>query len=373
MHVAINQLRIVNFWQEAQSPHMADLISAFASSHPELEVNSYSLSGKNGQQHDRWDWEEFTSAPAQIRYLQTSEIPDFMRRDPAVLHIFCGYQHGDFTLHFVEAAQRTGVSPILISEPGAEGLLSGPARLLRSRLRHRYFHQVSPCVLAIGANGPIWFQRAGFDPRRILPFAYFVNPPIRREAAATTATKKGTRVGFIGRLIPEKGIDDLLGSTKFLAPDHLVFLVGEGDAEYTRKAELIANVTLLGPIPHMQVWDWLSGIDCLVLPSRSNDDGWGVVVSEALMQGTPVVSTAKVGASVVLRQPLFGEVANDRDPRDIARCIDLVLAMDHSDEARSDRAIRARRMLSASTGAAYLWEAILFAMSDAAPPAAPWA
>ena len=46
-------------------------------------------------------------------------------------------------------------------------------------------------------------------------------------------------------------------------------------------------------------------MDILVLPSISTDDGWGVVVSEALMMGVAVIVSDKVGASVVFNEKNF--------------------------------------------------------------------
>ncbi|MDP1045310.1 glycosyltransferase, partial [Klebsiella pneumoniae] len=61
-----------------------------------------------------------------------------------------------------------------------------------------------------------------------------------------------------------------------------------------------------GVLPMSDVNCFFRQVDVLVLASTTADDGWGVVVSEALMCGVAVVATATVGASVVLERSLFG-------------------------------------------------------------------
>ena len=50
----------------------------------------------------------------------------------------------------------------------------------------------------------------------------------------------------------------------------------------------------------------LSQVDCLVLPSRY--DGWGAVVTESLMVGTPVICSNKCGSSIIVQASKVGYV-----------------------------------------------------------------
>ena len=51
--------------------------------------------------------------------------------------------------------------------------------------------------------------------------------------------------------------------------------------------------------------------DCLVLPSRY--DGWGAVISEALMVGTPVICSDNCGAANVVTASNVGSVFSTND------------------------------------------------------------
>src|SRR5690606_10343762 len=78
-------------------------------------------------------------------------------------------------------------------------------------------------------------------------------------------------------------------------------IVGLGPLEQPLRAQAQARlgnrVVWLGRKPQNEVPTYLAGADCLVLPSRH--DGWGAVVSEALMAGTPAICSDHCGTAEV--------------------------------------------------------------------------
>jgi glycosyltransferase involved in cell wall biosynthesis len=99
----------------------------------------------------------------------------------------------------------------------------------------------------------------------------------------------------------------------------------------------------------------MSQLDVLVLASTSKDDGWGVVVGEALMCGTAVIATPCVGASVVLDAPMFGRCVPANAPDAIALAVqELTESGAFSDVNRLSRSVSARQRLSADAGARHL-------------------
>ena len=66
----------------------------------------------------------------------------------------------------------------------------------------------------------------------------------------------------------------------------------------------------------------MAAADVLVLPSRF--DGWGAVVNEALMVGTPVICSDRCGASDVIENGRNGYV----DTR-IERLVDVMRQLQH--------------------------------------------
>lgn len=106
------------------------------------------------------------------------------------------------------------------------------------------------------------------------------------------------RVGFLGRLVPEKGVDVLLDAARFL-PGWEVRIAGDGPL---RRALEASARDLLGPgrvrfdgaLEDGQVSWWFGEIDVLAVPSlpRPNwTEQFGRVAIEAMAAGVPVVAS----------------------------------------------------------------------------------
>ena len=109
-------------------------------------------------------------------------------------------------------------------------------------------------------------------------------------------------IGFLGRLVPEKGIELLLSALQGLVNRgfkcHLI-LCGSGSQEKTlrqqAKALKIENcVSWQEAIPHQEAPAIISQFDVLVLPSRTIDtwkEQFGHVLIEAMAMGIPVIGS----------------------------------------------------------------------------------
>jgi glycosyltransferase involved in cell wall biosynthesis len=74
-----------------------------------------------------------------------------------------------------------------------------------------------------------------------------------------------------------------------------------------------SGVSFAGPVPQAELFRQFSRADALVLPSLS--DGFGMVVTEALAHGLPVITTPMVGAAGFVEDGVNGLIvpAGDRD------------------------------------------------------------
>jgi glycosyltransferase involved in cell wall biosynthesis len=112
------------------------------------------------------------------------------------------------------------------------------------------------------------------------------------------------RVGYVGRLVPEKGIDTLIQAAALLAgqkeaPNCQVVIVGGGPEEASLRQQVQAaglspSVEFIPPVPTAQIAGLLGGLDALVLPSRSTavwKEQLGRVLLEAMAVGVPVIGS----------------------------------------------------------------------------------
>jgi glycosyltransferase involved in cell wall biosynthesis len=106
-------------------------------------------------------------------------------------------------------------------------------------------------------------------------------------------------IGYAGRLVHPKGLDLLLRAVAQLPPTARVHLVGSGP-ERVRLEHLAMELGLQDRlriealIPSTQMPNYFAGLDCLVLPSRTQPnwkEQFGRVLIEAMACGVPVVGS----------------------------------------------------------------------------------
>lgn len=227
-------------------------------------------------------------------------------------------------------------------------------------------------ILAIGAATPAWLRRLAPASLQVYPFAYFLP-----EHLCTPPSTGGSRFRFlfVGSLIPLKRVDMLLQTlSDFTKHDFEVEVVGDGpmraELEAMAQRDLPGRVSFLGVLPISKIAGHMARADCLVLPS--SHDGWGAVVSEALMAGTPVICSATCGARSVVQASGAGGIFDTSDEADLRQLLKSTLA--RGNIGRDDRqALRSwARCLGADAGAEYLEALIAAEPATARVPPPPW-
>lgn len=153
----------------------------------------------------------------------------------------------------------------------------------------------------------------------IKDFNYFIDAPVRIDLE----TRKN-RYSFlcVCSLIPLKNVALLIRSFSLLPKaDLILHIVGEGP-RYRQLKHLAALLN----ISHKVIWHGasnnlatrhlMSNTNCLVLPSMY--DGWGVVVTEALMHGNFILCSDKCGAADAVIASGYGKVFASNSPRELA-------------------------------------------------------
>lgn len=220
---------------------------------------------------------------------------------PDVLNITGYYDWAQILLMCLAKAE--GVKVVLSSESSAADHRRSP---LREALK-RWIVNRADAFFCFGTTSVEYLKRLGVPERKITVrnAAVIDDRRIREEflRAGGTARKHSPAFIFVGRLAEEKNLKLLLeaygrAKSRVRSPWGLIF-VGDGPmkteiAGYVEK-EKAEGVTLAGGVSWLEVPEWLSLADVLVLPSYS--EPWGLVVNEALVCGLPVIVSEKCGCA----------------------------------------------------------------------------
>lgn len=229
------------------------------------------------------------------------------------------------TIHFIAGARGTLLGTqvaiacraedrrmgIITESPDKRGV-GGVLRWLKYWGEQLSLGQHYDFILAMGQQGVNWFKECGYSGNRVFPFIYVTD---RLSERSSESANKVVRFIFVGRLVSLKGIDLLLRALDKLPGSELI-VIGDGPEKQRLMKMAIrlgisGRIDWLGQMEASQVRVKISSADVLILPSRK--DGWGAVVNEALMAGTPVICSSACGASELIQHSWLGTVFKSED------------------------------------------------------------
>ncbi len=176
-------------------------------------------------------------------------------------------------------------------------------------------------------------------------------------AARARFAGTGPMVGFAGRLVYEKGVQDLLAAVPRLAAEHQglrVVLAGDGPykaelVDEIRRHRLHDTVTFTGFLGVGQLPAVMAATDAMVVPSIY--EPFGMVALEAAAAGAPIAVAATGGLAEIVQNGETGVTFQAQQPDELAAAVGSLLA----DEPFARRvATRAKAMV----GERYGWARI---------------
>lgn len=236
----------------------------------------------------------------------------------------------------------------------------GPLKRIIYRLIFLRWRNHLTGVLSIGQNSLSWIIGRGMKKSRVYPFAYFLKDPKNFDLSKKFKIKKKNtpfRFIYIGNLIKRKKVDHLINAFAALKFEKVeLWIVGRGpEEEYLRSlADYLTpkKVKWFGVIPMSKVSNIIRESDCLILPSRF--DGWGAVVSESLMAGTPAVCSDKCGSSVIVKASGVGGVYSFNNKNAFVNILRKQYKQGKLNLKQRQKIAQWARCLGASSGAEYL-------------------
>lgn len=147
--------------------------------------------------------------------------------------------------------------------------------------------------------------------------------PVREELGL----QDGIVVGYVGRIVYEKGLDVLVNAVSRLPDRYRLIIVGSGRYleqlnRQIQEINLSHRVTHVPHVPQSKVPDYLNAMDIFVLPSRSIEvwqEQFGRVLPQAMLCETAVIGSDSGAIPEVIGDA--GLVFADGQPQSLARCI----------------------------------------------------
>lgn len=216
---------------------------------------------------------------------------------------------------------------------------------LRGRIFTVFKRFVLTHATAVTANSSETSRRARLIARRSLnvhriPIGASEPEPRSRKAAEGIrdrfAASDTLLLMFLGRLVEEKGLGDLLEALSFLndpSGRYVLLVLGDGqDRErFERTSDdlgLSGNVHFLGWVAPETVPDYLAAADIFAAPSKTGVDGWvegqGLSIVEALLSNTPVIATRSGGIPDIVQHGVTGILVDEASPKCLAEALETL-------------------------------------------------
>ena len=365
----------IYFWQTILTPHMAYLANALTSKGCSV---TYVATELVSEERKNLGWSAFVCVDIKILLAPSkNEVSHIVEQAPDdSIHLCQGLRGNGLVGHAQKLLRKRKLLQLPMMESFEQDRFKGFLRKCLYRLLLLYWRDSYFGVLAIGKSTKQWLVNRGVSPHRVFNFSYFLNDEISltEPAEEERLSRRKFRFIFVGQFVPRKQLDLLIYALAELEPDtYELWVVGSGQLEVhlseLAKHRLGKSVVWLGKQDIKDVPSLIAQSDCLVLPSWH--DGWGAVISESLMVGTPVICTSACGACAVVEASRVGAVVSNNK-------IDLVKALAEQVEQgpwpKDSRNLLKNwaECLGANKGADYLFNILKHLTSGVDLPKAPW-
>jgi glycosyltransferase involved in cell wall biosynthesis len=167
----------------------------------------------------------------------------------------------------------------------------------------------------------------------IRPTMAQIPPPCipRGEGRPTFRDGSGFHVGFLGRLVEEKGVEHLVDAFRALDDPDARLLIG-GDYLGVAGGSVVDRVrhhagddpriSLLGFVPDDRLDDFYASLDAFALPSVNAFEAFGIVQVVAMRAGVPTLASDLPGVRTVVQTTGFGAVVPPGDVDELTSALE---------------------------------------------------
>lgn len=320
-----------------------------------------------------WHVPEYTPAVLIINPMK-DQIIDFINQKPTeTCHIFSGVRAFKMVFLAYKHSLQVDTKRIIISESCDWRGIKGLMRLCIGKTDRIKWNRKIDAIYAIGKLGEQWFRKCGYPERKIIPFAYFVEPLESMEIL-----KREDQIFhliYIGQCIYRKGVDLLLNALSQINNiEWRLDIIGDGNKRKALERQvnnlnIKEKVRFLGVINNRDVMQILGKYDLLLLPSRR--DGWGAVVNEALLLGVPVICSNLCGAADLISCEERGAVFKAGSVSSLKIALEIQFSLGLASIKRKQNIQRWANCIKPESGAVYFLQN-LYALNTDKRNDPPW-
>ncbi|MCI2047045.1 MAG: glycosyltransferase family 4 protein [Faecalibacterium sp.] len=237
-------------------------------------------------------------------------------------------------LYAARQTKRRGIPAICVNHGSAWLMTGNPILAWAGRVYERcaagYLQKNCGRFYGVSQAACEWLSTFGLSAKGILTNA--VDPAEVRQTAALGEPNWRSRLGlsadapliaFVGRMIPEKGVDTLAGALPEIrraVPGAALVLAGGGPMLADIRGRGTEGLFAVGELAYADSLSLLAQADVFCLPTRS--EGFACTVLEAAALRCPIITTATGGSPQLLQNEQYGLLLPDRTPeKTAAACI----------------------------------------------------
>ena len=169
----------------------------------------------------------------------------------------------------------------------------------------------------------------------------FLTPnPINVPKTCDFSPKSYRRIGFVGNILPSKGIFELMEAVMLLNDDTKLFIAGEGSEENIHKVKVLTeskrgkNINFLGCLTNQDAVKLIESLDILALPTYYDLEAFPISILEAMSRGKMIISCPRAAIPDMLTtsdEVICGILVPEKSSQAIADAIGW--CQQHPDEA----------------------------------------
>ncbi|PSB59246.1 glycosyltransferase family 4 protein [Chamaesiphon polymorphus] len=215
---------------------------------------------------------------------------------------------------------------VIVTYEGGSSVYESPSSKIRYQARRLMARLADAFVVNSQAGKSYLLDILDVKPDRVVARPFLVPSKqallqyTEAEAPQLDSSLKRPIFLFVGQIIPRKGLKNLLEACSILKQqgyrDYTLALVGDGEQRpeletFVRESDLERQIVWMGKSPYRCLGAYFQFADVFVFPTY--DDIWGMVLTEAMAFGKPVICSTGAGAAEMVEVAANGFVyAPDR-------------------------------------------------------------